>query len=73
MLKNWISNSTEVLLYSIADKPAKIGNKRYNYFERKQLLDKMKELENKIDKFDYEFENYEIVGILVAQNNNEVE
>lgn len=46
MLKNWISNSTEVLLYSIADKPAKIGNKRYNYFERKQLLDKMKELEN---------------------------
>ena len=45
-LKDWISNSEEVLLYSISDKPAKIGNKRYNYFERKQLLDKMKELEN---------------------------
>lgn len=45
-LKDWISNSAEVLLYSISDKPAKIGNKRYNYFERKQLLDKINELEN---------------------------
>jgi hypothetical protein len=45
ILKDWISNSDEVLLYSITDKPAKIGNKRYNYFERKQLLDKMQELE----------------------------
>ena len=30
----------------INNKPAKLGNKKYNYFERKQLLDKMQELEN---------------------------
>ena len=40
-LREWARNSTEVLLYSIDDKPAKLGNKKYNYFERKQLLDKM--------------------------------
>ena len=45
-LREWARNSTEVLLYSIDDKPAKLGNKKYNYFERKQLLDKMQELEN---------------------------
>ena len=45
-LREWTKNSTEVLLYSIGDKPAKLGNKKYNYFERKQLLDKMQELEN---------------------------
>ena len=45
-LREWAKNSTEVLLYSIGDKPAKLGNKKYNYFERKQLLDKMQELEN---------------------------
>ena len=45
-LRGWAKNSTEVLLYSIGDKPAKLGNKKYNYFERKQLLDKMQELEN---------------------------
>ena len=45
-LIEWARNSTEVLLYSIDDKPAKLGNKKYNYFERKQLLDKMQELEN---------------------------
>ena len=45
-LREWARNSTEVLLYSIGDKPAKLGNKKYNYFERKQLLDKMQELEN---------------------------
>ena len=45
-LGEWARNSTEVLLYSIDDKPAKLGNKKYNYFERKQLLDKMQELEN---------------------------
>ena len=45
-LREWARNSTEVLLYSINDKPAKLGNKKYNYFERKQLLDKMQELEN---------------------------
>ena len=42
----WARNSTEVLLYSMYDKPAKLGNKKYNYFERKQLLDKIQELEN---------------------------
>ena len=45
-LREWARNSTEVLLYSINDRPAKLGNKKYNYFERKQLLDKMQELEN---------------------------
>ena len=45
-LIEWARNSTEVLLYSIDDKPAKLGNKKYNYFERKQLLDKIQELEN---------------------------
>ena len=45
-LREWARNSTEVLLYSIDDKPAKLGNKKYNYFERKQLLDKIQELEN---------------------------
>lgn len=45
-LRKWAKNSTEVLLYSIGDKPVKLGNKKYNYFERKQLLDKMQELEN---------------------------
>ena len=45
-LRDWARNSTEVLLYSINDRPAKLGNKKYNYFERKQLLDKMQELEN---------------------------
>ena len=45
-LREWARNSTEVLLYSINDKPAKLGNKKYNYFERKQLLDKIQELEN---------------------------
>ena len=45
-LREWARNSTEVLLYSIDDKPAKLRNKKYNYFERKQLLDKMQELEN---------------------------
>lgn len=44
-LKEWTKKSTEVLLYSIGDKSAKLGNKKYNYFERKQLLDKMQELE----------------------------
>ena len=45
-LREWARNSTEVLLYSINDRPAKLGNKKYNYFERKQLLDKIQELEN---------------------------
>lgn len=44
-LKEYIKTNNEVLLYSIEDKPAKLGNKKYNYFERKQLLDKMQELE----------------------------
>ena len=44
-LKEWAKNSTEVLLYSIDDKPAKLGNKKYNYFERKQVLNKIQELE----------------------------
>lgn len=47
-LKEFIETSNEVLLYSIEDKPAKLGNKKYNYFERKQLLDKMQELEKEI-------------------------
>ena len=45
-LREWARNSTEVLLYSINDRPAKLGNKKYNYFERKQLLDEIQELEN---------------------------
>lgn len=49
-LKEFIETSNEVLLYSINDKPAKLGNKRYNYFERKQLLDKIQELEPKGDE-----------------------
>ena len=31
-LREWARNSTEVLLYSINDRPAKLGNKKYNYF-----------------------------------------
>lgn len=47
-LKEFVETSNEVLLYSIEDKPSKLGNKKYNYFERKQLLDKMQELEKEI-------------------------
>lgn len=49
-LKDWVKNNNEVLLYSIDDKPAKLGNKKYNYFERKQILEKMEELEPKGDE-----------------------
>ena len=48
-LKDWVETNREVLLYSIDNKPAKLGNKLYNYFERKQILDKIQELEKEED------------------------
>lgn len=44
-LKKWVETNNEVLLYSIDNKPAKLGDESYNYFERKQILNKMEKLE----------------------------